>query len=76
MASDIETAVQNHDELTLSVGQLKVRATEIGKERATFMLAQDQLKAQVKDYENLMNESRGAHDREMVDFKDKTTQRL
>ena len=41
MAQDIENAVQNHDEVTLSVRQLKDRVTEIGKERAAFMMAQD-----------------------------------
>ena len=40
------------------------------------MLAQDQLRLQVKDYEKLMGEQRGVLDRQVVDFKGLVTERL
>ena len=69
MLSDIETAVQNHDEMTSSVRKLNDNITELSKERSHFMLAQDKIRGQIKDFENFLNETRGVHNREMVDLK-------
>ena len=38
MALDIENAVKNHDEIVFQVGKITEKVSEIGKERATFML--------------------------------------
>ena len=43
--------------------------SDIGKERSYFMLAQDKIRGQIKDFENFLNESRGVHDRQFTDFK-------
>ena len=69
MANDIETAVRNHDEMTFSVRRLGDRVNEIGKERGQFMLAQDKIRGQIKDFENFLNETRGVNDRTFVDLK-------
>ena len=39
MLSDIETAVQNHDEMTSSVRKVNDVISELAKERSIFMLA-------------------------------------
>ena len=63
MALDIENAVKNHDEVTFQVKKINEKVQEIGQERASFMLMQDKIRGQINDYESLMNESRGQHDR-------------
>ena len=69
MANDIENAVRNHDDITFTVRRLTDRLNEIGKERGQFMLAQDKIRGQIKDFENFLNETRGVNDRSFVDFK-------
>ena len=76
MLNDIETAVKNHDEMVLRVAKLSDRLMEVSKERGQFMLAQDKLRGQISDFENFLNESRGVHDRAIIEIKSDITQRL
>ena len=40
------------------------------------MQAQDKIRYQIRDYEKLMDESRGVHDRHYIDFKKEVTKRI
>ena len=40
------------------------------------MLMQDKIRAQIASFENFINEGRGQHDRQMIDFKREVTKRL
>ena len=40
------------------------------------MQAQDKIRYQIRDYEKLLDESRGVHDRQYVDLKKDLTNRL
>lgn len=73
MLNDIETAVKNHDEMVLRVAKLSDRLMEVSKERGQFMLAQDKLRGQISDFENFLNESRGVHDRAIIEIKSDIT---
>lgn len=44
MATDIENAVRNHEEDQFHIKKFNEKVTEIGKERATFMLMQDKIR--------------------------------
>ena len=76
MALDIENAVKNHDEIVFQVGKITEKVSEIGKERATFMLMQDKIRGQIASFENFINEGRGVHDQQMIDFKRDVTKRM
>ena len=49
---------------------------EVSKERGQFMLHQDKLRGQIKDFENFLNESRGVSDRAIIELKADVTKRL
>ena len=76
MAGDIEKAVANHDELVMTIKRLGDKMNDVGKERQTFMINLDKIRGQIKDFESFLNESRGAHDREMIEMRKDVTQRL
>lgn len=40
------------------------------------MTAQDKVRGQIKDFENFLNETRGVHDRQMIEVKKEVTKRL
>lgn len=40
------------------------------------MISLDKIRGQIKDFENFLNESRGSHDREMIELRKDVTQRL
>ena len=76
MASDIDRAVQNHDEMVLALKRMKDNVVDIGRERQTFILHQDKIRGQIKDFENFLNESRAVREREYVELKKEVTKRL
>ena len=76
MLNDIETAVKNHDEMVQRVAKLSDRLMEVSKERGQFMLHQDKLRGQIKDFECFLNESRGVSDRAIIEVKADVTKRL
>ena len=76
MARDIREACENNEQLSFALKKLGEKYTEIGKERSQFMQAQDQIRYQIRDYEKLLDESRGVHDRQLVEFKKEVTKRL
>lgn len=76
MAQDINDAVNNHEEMNLRVRKIDEKISEIGKERANFMHAQDKIRGQIKDFENFLNESRGVHDKHLVEVKQEVTKRM
>ena len=40
------------------------------------MTAQDKIRGQIKDFENFLNESRGIHDKQLIEVKAEVTKRL
>ena len=40
------------------------------------MLMQDKIRGQIASFESFINEGRGVHDRQMVDFKREVTKRM
>lgn len=69
MAGDIEKAVQNHCELSLSMKRMSDRVTEVGRERALFMAGSEKLRGQIKEFENFMNEARTRVDTQMISLR-------
>ena len=59
MAMDIDTAVRNHDEMQMKLRGVEQHIADVGKERAAFIMAQDKIRGQIKDFENFLNEFRG-----------------
>lgn len=77
MAGDIEKAVRNHDENVLSLKTMSDRIKEVGKERKDlFMVPLDKIRIQIKDFENHLNESRGNHDRAIIELRKEVTAQL
>jgi len=44
MATDIDNAVKNNDELTLNLKRVKEMITDVGKERVQFIMQQDKIR--------------------------------
>lgn len=76
MALDIENAVKNHEAVTFQVGTITTMMKDMQQERVKFMTAQDKVRGQIKDFENFLNETRGVHDRQMIEVKKEVTKRL
>ena len=76
MALDIENAVKNHEAVTFQVGTITTMMKDMQQERVKFMSAQDKVRGQIKDFENFLNETRGVHDRQMIEVKKEVTKRL
>ena len=76
MAKDIREACDNNDVMEMKLNDLNIKISEVRKERSLLVMEIDKIRGQVKDYENLLNEQRGVHDREMINFKKEVTQSL
>ena len=66
MASDIEKAVKNHDELVINLTRTQDSIVEVGKERHSFKIEFDKIRNQMRGYENFINEARGKYDNDVV----------
>ncbi len=73
---DIDTAVRNNDEMQFQLRTVEQRINEVGKERSAFVMSQDKIRGQIKDFENFLNENRGIQDRNFVDLKKTVTKRI
>ena len=76
MAKDIREACDNSDVMEMKLNDVNIKISEVRKERSLLVMEIDKIRGQVKDYENLLNEQRGVHDREMINFKKEVTQSL
>ena len=76
MALDIENAVKNHEQVTHQVTTIHAMMKDMQQERVKFMTAQDKIRGQIKDFENFLNESRGIHDKQLIEVKAEVTKRL